>query len=82
MEKDSHLIPGNAVEIVGKVQGDLSVRVLMATDFGANLGELLFVWAVVAVFWGWGLLGFWGGRGRGRRWCLGGREVRWRVMDD
>ena len=34
-------MPGNAVEIVGKVQGDLSVRVLMATDFGANIGMFL-----------------------------------------
>ena len=28
----------NAVEIVGKVQGDLSVKVFQATDFGGNIG--------------------------------------------
>ena len=29
---------GNAVEIVGKVQGDLSVKVYQATDFGGSIG--------------------------------------------
>lgn len=38
--QDSHLVPDNAVEIVGKVQQDLSVKVFQATDFGANIGML------------------------------------------
>ena len=28
----------HAVEIVGKVQGDLSIKVLASTDFGTNIG--------------------------------------------
>ncbi|KAI9827794.1 MAG: hypothetical protein M1832_004283 [Thelocarpon impressellum] len=35
--QDSHLILNHAFEIVGKVNADLSVKVLAATDFGANL---------------------------------------------
>lgn len=35
LSRDSHMLVGNAVEIVGKVnQGDLSVKVLHATDWG------------------------------------------------
>lgn len=35
LNRDSHLSMGNAVEIVGKVnEGDLSVKVLNATDWG------------------------------------------------
>ena len=30
----------HAVEIIGKVQADLSVRVLVSTDFGTNIGKL------------------------------------------
>ncbi|PSS13139.1 hypothetical protein M430DRAFT_105547 [Amorphotheca resinae ATCC 22711] len=37
LNRDSHLKPGNAVEIVGKVNQDLTVKVLMATDMGTNL---------------------------------------------
>ena len=29
---------GNAAEIVGKVQGDLSVKVYQAMDFGGGIG--------------------------------------------
>jgi len=36
LNRDAHLTVGNAVEIVGKVGGDLSVRVLKATDLGSN----------------------------------------------
>ncbi|TGO58482.1 hypothetical protein BCON_0054g00120 [Botryotinia convoluta] len=36
LNRDSHLQVGNAVEIVGKVNQDLSVKVLKATDFGTN----------------------------------------------
>ena len=36
--KDAHLTLNHAVEIVGKVQNDLSVRVLASTDFGVGIG--------------------------------------------
>lgn len=36
--KEAHLTVNHAVEIIGKVQGDLSVRVLTSTDFGENIG--------------------------------------------
>ncbi len=35
--QDSHLALNNAVEIIGKVQPDLSVKVLQATDFGDGI---------------------------------------------
>ncbi|KAJ9638818.1 hypothetical protein H2201_005691 [Coniosporium apollinis] len=37
LNRDAHLTPNHAVEIIGKVQSDLSVRVLTSTDFGANI---------------------------------------------
>jgi len=42
LEQDSHLQLNHAVEIIGKVQNDLSVRVMASTDFGpeGNIGEL------------------------------------------
>jgi replication factor A3 len=36
--QDSHLTVGHAVEIVGKVNQDLSIKVLQATDMGTTLG--------------------------------------------
>ncbi|KAB8296191.1 hypothetical protein EYC80_008974 [Monilinia laxa] len=36
LNRDSHLQVGNAIEIVGKVNQDLTVKVLKATDFGTN----------------------------------------------
>jgi hypothetical protein len=38
--QDSHLQLNHAVEIIGKVQNDLSVRVMASTDFGpeGNIG--------------------------------------------
>ena len=40
LSQDSHLQVNHAVEIIGKVQQDLSVRVMAATNFGpeANIG--------------------------------------------
>jgi replication factor A3 len=38
MIQESHLTVNHAVEIIGKVQADLSVRVLTSTDFGENIG--------------------------------------------
>jgi hypothetical protein len=38
MLQESHLTVNHAVEIIGKVQADLSVRVLTSTDFGENIG--------------------------------------------
>ncbi|MCJ1407535.1 hypothetical protein MMC19_001606 [Ptychographa xylographoides] len=37
LNRESHLTVGNAAEVIGKVQQDLSVKVLQATDFGSNL---------------------------------------------
>ncbi|KAF2156573.1 replication factor A protein 3 [Myriangium duriaei CBS 260.36] len=37
LNRDSHLTLNNAVEVIGKVDKDLSVRVLVATDFGTNV---------------------------------------------
>jgi replication factor A3 len=42
LNRDSHLTVGNAVEIVGKVNQDLSVKVLKATDMGRE-GEFNFL---------------------------------------
>lgn len=41
--QDSHLTINNAVEIVGKVQPDLSIKVFQATDFGDNIGMLKYL---------------------------------------
>lgn len=41
--QDSHLTVGNAVEIVCKVNGDLSVKVLKSTDMGTTLGMSSFL---------------------------------------
>ncbi|KAI4243334.1 MAG: hypothetical protein L6R40_003506 [Gallowayella cf. fulva] len=35
--QDAHLTLNNAVEIIGKVQPDLSVKVFQAMDFGSNI---------------------------------------------
>jgi len=37
LNRDSHLTVGNAIEIVGKVNQDLSIKVLQATDMGTDL---------------------------------------------
>jgi replication factor A3 len=41
--QDSHLQLNHAVEIIGKVQNDLSVRVMASTDFGpeGNIGAFV-----------------------------------------
>ena len=36
--QDAHLTVNHAVEVIGKVQNDLSVRVLVSTDFGTGIG--------------------------------------------
>ena len=36
---------GNAAEIVGKVQNDLSIRAYQATDFGSNIGRLALIYS-------------------------------------
>ncbi|KAK3648575.1 hypothetical protein LTR56_004346 [Elasticomyces elasticus] len=38
LTRDSHLQLNHAVEIIGKVQADLSVRVMASTDFGPEGG--------------------------------------------
>jgi len=37
--QEAHLSLNHAVEIIGKVQNDLSIRVLTSTDFGTDFGE-------------------------------------------
>ncbi|KAF2000890.1 ssDNA binding protein-like protein Ssb3 [Amniculicola lignicola CBS 123094] len=37
LNRDCHLTPNHAVEIIGKVDGNLRVKVLTATDFGTNI---------------------------------------------
>ncbi|KAL1296581.1 hypothetical protein AAFC00_000078 [Neodothiora populina] len=37
LNREAHLTMDHAVEIIGKVQGDLSVRVLVSTDFGTGI---------------------------------------------
>ncbi|KAL8703197.1 MAG: hypothetical protein Q9201_003616 [Fulgogasparrea decipioides] len=39
LSRDSHLTLNNAVEIIGKVHPDLSVKVFQAMDFGPNIDE-------------------------------------------
>ncbi|KAI9816784.1 MAG: hypothetical protein M1827_001429 [Pycnora praestabilis] len=39
LNRDSHLALNNAIEIIGKVNQDLSIKVLSATDFGTNIGR-------------------------------------------
>ena len=38
MRQDSHLAVGHAVEIIGKVDGNLNIKVQAATDFGTEIG--------------------------------------------
>ena len=40
MEQDMHLHPTNAVEVVGKVNPDLSIQMFTFIDFGNNIGLL------------------------------------------
>ncbi|KAF2710180.1 ssDNA binding protein-like protein Ssb3 [Pleomassaria siparia CBS 279.74] len=37
LNRDSHLAVGHAVEIIGKVDGNLHVKVVAATDFGTEI---------------------------------------------
>lgn len=39
--QDSHLANGNAVQIIGKVNPDLSIKVLTSKDLGPNIGTLI-----------------------------------------
>ena len=36
--QDSHLAVGHAVEVIGKVDQNLHIKVQAATDFGTNIG--------------------------------------------
>jgi len=46
LNRESHLRPGTAVEIVGKVNQDLTVKVLQSTNMGSDL-DFVMVNAVV-----------------------------------
>jgi hypothetical protein len=37
--QEAHLSPGNGVQIIGKVNPDLSIKVLTALDLGISVGE-------------------------------------------
>lgn len=37
LNRDSHLAVGHAVEIIGKVDQNLAIKVQAATDFGTNI---------------------------------------------
>lgn len=39
--QDAHLAVDHAVEVIGRVQSDLSVKVFSATDLGTGVGEYL-----------------------------------------
>ncbi|PKS07271.1 hypothetical protein jhhlp_005873 [Lomentospora prolificans] len=39
LNRDTHLVNGNAAQIIGKVNPDLSVKVLTSKDLGNNLGN-------------------------------------------
>lgn len=39
MVQDAHLTNGNAVQVIGKVSPDLSVKVLTSKDLGPNVGR-------------------------------------------
>lgn len=36
--QDAHLAVGHAVEVIGKVDGNLAIKVQAATDFGTSIG--------------------------------------------
>ncbi|CAO2651807.1 Nn.00g000900.m01.CDS01 [Neocucurbitaria sp. VM-36] len=38
LNRDSHLAVGHAVEVIGKVDQNLHIKVQAATDFGTNVG--------------------------------------------
>ena len=44
-DQDCHLALNHAVEIIGKVDGNLHVKVQAATDFGTELGNLSYNYA-------------------------------------
>ncbi|KLU92728.1 hypothetical protein MAPG_11630 [Magnaporthiopsis poae ATCC 64411] len=37
LNRDSHLLVGNAAQLIGKVNPDLSIKVLTSTDLGSNV---------------------------------------------
>lgn len=44
--KESHLTPGNGVQIIGKVNSDLSIKVMSSLDLGSNVGMSIFLYVV------------------------------------
>ncbi|KAG5665398.1 hypothetical protein KAF25_009523 [Fusarium avenaceum] len=39
LNRDAHLSNGNAVQVIGKVNPDLSIKVLTSRDLGAGVGK-------------------------------------------
>ncbi|KAI9149595.1 Replication factor A protein [Paramyrothecium foliicola] len=48
LNREAHLTNGNAVQIVGKVNPDLSIKVLSAQDLGSNIDLSLYASVVEA----------------------------------
>jgi replication factor A3 len=46
IDQDAHLAVGHAVEVIGKVDQNLHIKVQAATDFGTNIGMLCQEWNV------------------------------------
>ena len=44
MNQDAHLAVGHAVEVIGKVDQNLHIKVQAATDFGTNIGMFSGEW--------------------------------------
>ena len=44
---------GNAVEVIGKVQNDLSMKIYQATDFGGNIGMCVVLFCFGSAEGGW-----------------------------
>ncbi|KAI0381822.1 hypothetical protein F5Y04DRAFT_280470 [Hypomontagnella monticulosa] len=45
LNRDCHLMVGNGAQIIGKVNPDLSVKVLNAIDLGSNVGRVSLGWS-------------------------------------
>jgi hypothetical protein len=46
INQDAHLAVGHAVEVIGKVDQNLHIKVQAATDFGTGIGMLCREWNV------------------------------------
>lgn len=42
LNRESHLVNGNAVQVIGKVNPDLTIKVFSAKDLGSGVGEFFY----------------------------------------